>query len=249
MSASIDLDYTSKAKDFDETRVKDRFFIEPENFEIQIDFKSNPRKKFSYGAEYSITDYYNEQFDEQKNRTRFQLFSDFRASNKLSFGFGTQTVNTNDDVGFIEKNSEHILFGKRNVRSIENNFELLFNLNTKSAISLKARNFWSTADYDKLLFNLLEDGKREIIDYSSLSVDPNTNFNLWNFDLNFEWWFAPGSNLTFLYRNQIFNQDSFSYLDYDQSLSNLFELPIQHQISLRVNYFIDYNRLKGNDKS
>ena len=100
-----------------------------------------------------------------------------------------------------------------------------------------------------LLFNLLEDGKREIIDYSTLSIDPNTNFNLWNFDLNFEWWFAPGSNLTFLYRNQIFNQDSFSYLDYDQSLSNLFELPIQHQISLRVNYFIDYNRLKRNDKS
>ena len=249
MSASVDLDYTSKAKDFDETRVKDRFFIEPENFEIQIDFKSNPRKKFSFGAEYSITDYYNEQFDEQKNRTRFQLFLDFRASNKLSLGFGTQTVNTNDDVGFIEKNSELILFGKRDVRSIENNFELIFNLNTKSAISLKARNFWSTADYDKLLFNLLEDGKREIIDYSSLSIDPNTNFNLWNFDLNFEWWFAPGSNLTFLYRNQIFNQDSFSYLDYDQSLSNLFELPIQHQISLRVNYFIDYNRLKRNDKS
>ena len=100
-----------------------------------------------------------------------------------------------------------------------------------------------------LLFNLLEDGKREIIDYSTLSIDPNTNFNLWNFDLNFEWWFAPGSNLTFLYRNQIFNQDSFSYLDYDQRLSNIFELPIQHQISLRVNYFIDYNRLKRNDKS
>ena len=41
MSVSIDFDYTSKYKDFDETRVKNRFFIEPENFEIQLEFKSN----------------------------------------------------------------------------------------------------------------------------------------------------------------------------------------------------------------
>ena len=244
MSASVDLDYTSKAKDFDEARVKNRFFIEPENFEIQLDFKSNPRNKFTYGFEYSGTDFYNEPFNEQKNRKRFQISSGFRASNKLSFGIGSQTINTKDDVGYIERNSEKIFFGRRDVKSFENNFELLYNLNTKSAISLKARNFWSTANYDKILFELLDDGNRKIVDYSNLKNDPNTNFNLWNFDLNFEWWFAPGSNLIFLYRNQIFNQDNFSYLDYKDSLSNLFDLPIQHQVSLRVNYFIDYNRFR-----
>ena len=244
MSASIDFDYTSKTKDFNEPRVKNRFFIEPENFEIQLELKSNPRNKFTYGFEYSGTDFYNEQFNEQKNRKRFQIFSDFRASNKLSFGIGSQTINTKDDVGYIERNSEKIFFGRRDVKSFENNFELLYNLNTKSAVSLKARNFWSTANYDKVLFELLNDGNRKIVDYSNLKDDPNTNFNLWNFDLNFEWWFAPGSNLTFLYRNQIFNQDNFSYLDYNDSLSNLFDLPIQHQVSLRVNYFIDYNRLR-----
>ena len=249
MSFSIDFDYTSESKDFDETREKDRYFLEPENFEIQIDFNSNQRKKFTYGFELSVTDYYNELFDEQKNRIRFQLYSNFRASNKLSFGFWTQTVKTKDDVGYIEKNSDQILFGRRNVKSLENNFELLYNLSTKSAISLRARNFWSTADYGEVLFNLLDNGKREIIDYSYMESNPNTNFNLWNFDLNFEWWFAPGSNLTFLYRNQIFNQDDFSFLDYNESLSNLFNLPIQHQISLRINYFIDFNRLKKNDKS
>ena len=53
--------------------------------------------------------------------------------------------------------------------------------------------------------NLIEVQKnsyRELTDYSILNVNPNTNFNLWNLDLNFEWWFAPGSNLVFLYRNQ-----------------------------------------------
>ena len=125
MSASVDFDYTSKYKDFDETRVKNRFFIEPENFEIQLEFKSNPRNKFTYGFEYSGTDFYNEPFDEQKNRKRFQISSDFRASNKLSFGIGSQTINTKDDVGYIERNSEKIFFGRRDVKSLENNFELL----------------------------------------------------------------------------------------------------------------------------
>ena len=114
---------------------------------------------------------------EVRNRKRFEFFSDFRASNKLSFGIGSQTINTKDDVGYIERNSEKIFFGRRDVKSFENNFELLYNLNTKSAISLKARNFWSTANYDKILFELLEDGNRKIVDYSNLKKDPNTNTN------------------------------------------------------------------------
>ena len=111
-------------------------------------------------------------------------------------------------------------------------------------INLNFRNFWSVADYDEVLFKLKDDGYREITDYTLLESNPNTNFNIWNLDVKFQWWFNPGSNLIFLYRNQIFNRDNQSGLDYYKSLKNLFEIPVEHQISLRINYLIDANLFK-----
>ncbi|MBT6169516.1 MAG: hypothetical protein HOH98_02085, partial [Flavobacteriaceae bacterium] len=74
--------------------------------------------------------------------------------------------------------------------------------------------------------------------------DPNTNFNLWNFDLGFNWEFAPGSKATLLYRNNLFNEDNMSGVSYYTSTKDLFDKPINHQVSLRINYFIDFNLIK-----
>ena len=56
--------------------------------------------------------------------------------------------------------------------------------------------------------------------------------------------FFPGSTITIQYKNQRFNRDNKSNLDYYKSLKNLFELPTEHQFSLRINYLIDYNKLR-----
>ena len=122
------------------------------------------------------------------------------------------------------------------------NFE--YNIDSRKYLSFRLRNFWSTAYYKDVIFDLLENGKRKIVDDDILSFDPNTNFNLWNLEFNYEWWFSPGSTITIQYKNQRFNRDNKSNLDYYKSLKNLFELPLQHQFSLRINYLIDYNKLK-----
>ena len=122
-----------------------------------------------------------------------------------------------------------------------------YSINNSKFISLRLRNFWSTANYDQVLFNLLEDGNRELVDYSLLESDPNTNFNLWNLDLNFSWWFSSGSTITLNYKNQIFNRDNQSSLNYYKSLKKLFDIPFEHQLSFRINYLLDANRLKKNN--
>ena len=95
------------------------------------------------------------------------------------------------------------------------------------------------------MFLLNENGKRTQVDYSLLEFNTNTNFNIWNVDISFEWWFAPGSNMILLYRNQLFNNDNSVGLDYLQSLNNLFDFNAQHQLSLRINYLINLNRKKN----
>ena len=136
--------------------------------------------------------------------------------------------------------------GQRDITNLENEITASFNFDPYKAIDLRFRNFWSTADYsDNVFFILNEDGSRSEIEYDTTENNPNRNFNIWNLDLSFRWRFAPGSEATLLYRNQIFNLDELSTLDYGESLNNLFAQPKQNTVSLRITYFVDYNNVKG----
>ncbi|WAC02546.1 DUF5916 domain-containing protein [Lacinutrix neustonica] len=71
------------------------------------------------------------------------------------------------------------------------------------------------------------------------------NFNTWNLDLSYTWQFAPGSQLTALYRNQIFNFSNNSEAGFFDSMDDLFKQEQRNTFSLRMVYFIDYNDLKN----
>ena len=239
-----DFYYRMSSRDFYEPRVENRYVNESPNFGFKIGFDTNYTNTFSYGIEYERSDFYNGQFDENKNNERFRFNAQYRISEKIKLRASSQTEKNLDDIGFLKINNENIYFGIRDIKSFENSIEFDFSIDNSKFISLRLRNFWSSANYDKVLFNLLYNGNREITDYSLLDFDPNTNFNLWNLDLKFEWWFYPGSTISINYKNQIFNRNNQSALDYYKSLKNLFELPIEHQLSLRINYLIDTNRFK-----
>ena len=147
-------------------------------------------------------------------------------------------------MGYLESINQDIYFGRRDIRSVENNIDFNYFFDSKKWISLRLRNYWSRAKYDHTLFRLNENGKRTKTDFLLLDFDPDTNFNIWNLDINFEWWFAPVSNLVLLYRNQLFKSDNATKLDYLGSLNNLFNHTAQHQFSLRINYVIDFNGIR-----
>jgi len=236
----------SKKKDWYETRTNNRFILDPKELTTSIGIDSDNTKKFSYGTDYIFTNYQNYQFEENKKQNEFRFYVDYRISEQFSINIRTSNERRNDDVGFLMKRNGLIYFGLRNIKSIENNLRMEYNFNRDASLSLRFRNFWSTADYHEKLFELLDDGTRKEVNYSILNRNPNTNFNIWNLDLNFEWWFAPGSNMVLLYRNQIFNTDNQSGINYYNSLKNLFETSTEHQLSLRLNYLIDYNKIKKN---
>ena len=79
----------------------------------------------------------------------------------------------------------------------------------------------------------------------NLGFDPNINFSSWNLDFRYSWQFAPGSQLTALYRNSLFNFDNMSRDRYFDSLGALLDQPIEHIFSLRLVYYMDYNNIKN----
>ena len=147
--------------------------------------------------------------------------------------------------GYIADNDVNVFMGQRDVTNVENVITASYNFDPFKAIDLRFRNFWSTADYsDNLFFVLNDDGTRSTIEYDTSANDPNRNFNIWNLDLSFRWRFAPGSEATLLFRNQLFNEDFQSTLNYRDSLKNLFDQSQQNTVSLRITYFIDYNNIR-----
>ena len=249
MVFEADFAYNSITKNFDEPRVYNRFVIEPENFQVKLGVQSNKNKDFSYKIQWNNFSYFDEDYDENWSQKRLNISTLYRFSEQFSLAIKSNHLSFKDDVGYLKTINQDIYFGRRDIRSVENNINLSYFFDSKKWINLRLRNYWSRAKYDQTLFRLNDNGKRIETDFSILDFDPDTNFNIWNLDINFEWWFAPGSNLVLLYRNQLFNRDTATELDYLKSLGNLFDQTTQHQFSLRINYLIDFNSMRKKNKS
>ena len=144
--------------------------------------------------------------------------------------------------GFVDYNGKDIIFGNRQQRTYTNSLGATYFFNTKSALNLNFRYYWAPVHYDKF-YKLEDDGSLTDIDFYQKNND--INYNVWNMDLGYSWEFAPGSNLSLLYRNTLTNFDQMSQISFDDNIHNLSEQAFKHNIILKMTYYIDYNTVKN----
>lgn len=234
--------YNTKNDDYFEPRVAGRFVTYNPNVGGEVWASSDFRKQFAYDIRIGMRTWENE------DQFRYNVFFSprYRFSDNFLMIWSTSYQKSKNNFGWVFNDDNGIFFGLRDLTNIVNSLTTSYNFDPFKAIDLRFRNFWSTADYSANAYSLLnEDGTRTPADYDLANRDPNTNFNIWNLDLSFRWRFAPGSEATLLYRNQIFNQDELAQINYSESLNNLFNQPAQHTVSLRITYFVDYNNVKN----
>ena len=238
----VDADLNSERKDYFEPRIDGRYFIYAPNFRVTSWISTDFRKKFAFDLSLGFRNY----IDDEQHNYKIRLTPRFRVSNHLLLIWETELFVSNNNRGYIDDNGVDIYFGQRAITNLENSLQASYNFDPYKAIDLRFRNYWGTADYsDDLFFLLNQNGTLTQFDYDISEYNPNRNFNIWNIDLSFRWRFAPGSEVSFLYRNQIFNEDDLSNINFGDSLDNLFQQTAQHTFSIRVTYFLDYNNLKN----
>ena len=172
-------------------------------------------------------------------------------SDKFRVGYDVFYQNNKGSRGYANNSNsidDTILFGERDIITVENSISGSYTFNPFHTVSLAFRNFWSTVTYDQNPYELQDDGSLTELSgtFEDLGLETsNVNFNTWNLDLSYTWQVAPGSFLTALYRNRLFNFDTNSQDSYFDSLDTLFDQDINHTFSLRLQYFIDYNSIKS----
>ncbi|WP_339918110.1 DUF5916 domain-containing protein [Yeosuana marina] len=235
-----------KQYDYFEPRTEGRFFIYENRLNTNIWFSSNYNKTFAFDASIGGATYF--ETNRNTNELWFELSPRARLNENFLIIYSFDFSKDFKDRGYTATVNDDIIFGERNRKTIENSISANYTFNPFNSLSLTFRNYWSTVDYKNNLFTLLENGRLnqnsgyQIVD---LEDNPNINYNTWNLDLSYSWQFAPGSFLTALYRNQLFNYDNASTDTFGRSLKTLFDQPIQNTFSLRIQYFIDYVSIKN----
>ncbi|UFH36726.1 DUF5916 domain-containing protein [Flavobacterium acetivorans] len=166
----------------------------------------------------------------------------YRFNDKLSLEYTLDYTRKENDRGWVAFTNTDIIFAQRNREIAQHDFTGKYALSNKMTLNLTARYYWSYSENSKF-FNLQQNGY--LAQNDDYTLNKNRNFNSWNFDLSYSWWFAPGSELSILYRNYAQESTPDVEKSLNTNLKNVFNSNMTNIFSISLRYFIDYNSVKN----
>lgn len=211
----------------------------PQNVNFWFFFSSNYNRKFAVDFNPTLA------FFNEKNRMNYGIYLSprYRFNDRLSliyeFDFSQQNFNIGNT---FRLDGDNYVFARRDIKTYTNTLTGKYSVNNVMNINLLVRHYWSYVTNREFL-SLQPDGS--VLNNSSFTDNLNQNLNLFNFDLSYNWWFAPGSQVTVLYRNN----SSIFERQFQRNIESNFRNAVNnenlnHIFSISVRYFIDYNDLK-----
>lgn len=231
-------------RNFYEPRTPGRFYRTTAYYYAYLGFSSDYRKKFSLDGEFL----YAGDFHTEYHQYETSLTPIFRLSDKFTFSLTSSYKLNSNDFGFADKPSEDtVIFGKRILMTLENTLSGRYIFKNDLSLSLRLRHYWSRAQYVNF-YTLLEDG--DLLDNAAYygSKDYDFNYNAFNVDLVFSWQFAPGSNLSIVWKNAILDEQSQPILNFFNDIKHTFTADQLNSLSIKVLYYLDYQYLVRNKK-
>jgi len=235
--------------DYYEPRVSGWMYVSPASFTPNVWISSDYRKKLAIDAWsmlYVVS---------TRATCGFEagIGPRLRVSNRLFFYYMINFNKVFNDVGYVldsvsAAGEQVILFGRRDRQIVLNQLQGNFMFNSAMSIDLKVRHYWVLAPYYSI-YQLQKDGS---LGPSTYTGNVNLNFNLFNIDLMFIWNFAPGSQLSFMWKNAIYTSETRVVKNYFDNFRNTILSPASNSLSIRLLYYLDaqyFKRKKSMDQS
>ena len=227
-----------KNYDYYEPRTANRYFVNPETLGGFLNFSSNYNNKFAL----DLSPYMTHVLNENRYESGIEISPRYRFNDAFSMVYSFDFARQQNDVGFIDRDADEIIFARRNRNTFTNSITSKFSISSEMNFNLSVRHYWSLAENNQIN-TLNSDGS--LAPNTTYTGNKNSNFSSWNLDLSYSWWFAPGSQMSILYRNNAATFDRNINKNFNSNFSNLFNDNLSHVLSFSVRYFIDYNQAKN----
>jgi hypothetical protein len=233
--------------DYYESRTENRPLIFPKRMGGWFYFSSNYNNKFAidFNPSFAVLS------EPGRNSYGFLFGPRYRFNDKFALNYSFNFFRQNNNKGYIDSINDDlnsatpntILFANRNVITYSNSLTGKYSVNSKMTFNLSLRQYWSFAE-NKNFLSLEQNGRLK--DYTNFTENRNSSFYSWNADLSYSWWFAPGSEVSILYRNNAANFQKEIDKDFGRNVTTLLTNDqLKHVLSISIRYFIDYNAVKN----
>lgn len=235
----------TKTNDFNEPRQPGRKYVAPDYYEVGFMISPDYRKKFlvDVNGKAGVSPRDNHVSYNIEFGPRARLSDHFSIIHKL------ELERDKNKIGYATKettgNQTQIIFGNRNVNNITNTLDASYIFNERSALAFRMRHYWMQVNYDK--FYLLS-GSGYLSDFQHENNEDFTA-NIFNIDMSYSWRFAPGSELSVVWKNAIYNQDEEATSGYFDNVKNTLSAPGTNSLSVKVLYYIDYAQVFNRNQS
>ena len=224
--------------DFYEPREYGKYVFVPEKIITILNFTSNDNHPFTIIVQPTFTKYN----EKGRNSYGFYLGPKYRFNDKFSLAYAAEYTKMNNDRGWVDFDDSGVVFAERNREILQNDLIGKYSLNNKMTINLTARYYWS---YSKNHDFLTLQNSGYLTPNNTYTLNKDRNFNSWNFDLSYSWWFAPGSEISILYRSYGLERANVVEKDLSKNIKNIFNSDLTNVLSISIRYFIDYNSVKN----
>lgn len=219
--------------DYYDPRTKGRYYIRPSYAAANGGFSTDYRKTVAFDGNLWLS------VDAENSRSAsFNIQPRWRVNDKLNLTYSFSASNTKNNRGWVKNLSDGIIiYGNRNLKSFENTISGQYIFSNNLSLGIWMRQYWYYGIYSSY-YTLLSNGR--LIPNEEYHQNNDFSFNSVDVNLVFQWDFAPGSQLSLVWKNSVSGEENqitpsfldnfFRTLQYDQT----------NQITVKLNYYIDY---------
>lgn len=240
--------------DYFEAR-QDGYVLErPKNYYFSADLRTDSRKTLRLSGRYR----YNRRPDWDQDEYYWSINARVRIGTRAELSHSLDYQARLNERGYATKLYEDVngedqlsavIIGMRDVRNITNTLQSKYIFTNRMGVTFRLRHYWSKVIYNDFL-ELTQDEGLVATDYSGIDSDtgnPNhdRNFNQFNIDMEYNWQFAPGSEVRVIWKRSIGTDDLNTHYDFFENFDNTLSSPNFDTITIRMVYFVDYLKIRN----
>lgn len=231
--------------DFNEPRIEGWKYMAPKYYQLGFFVSPDYRKSFlvDLSGEYGIAP--------RDNYSRYEIEISPRArlSDRLTLSHELELEHSVNGNGYVDSEISgdytEITFGRRDMHNVTNTLGASYIFNDKSALAFRMRHYWLKVDYSRF-FLLTSSGFLNEIEHAD---NEDFSTNIFNIDMTYSWRFAPGSEMSVVWKNAIYKEEDNTLDSYFSNVEKVINAPGTNSLSLKILYYIDYEQVFKNRNS